>query len=234
MEDLIIGKHAVEEAIKAGRQLNKVSLQKDSTAKLIQPLLDLLNEHHIVYNWVERKKLDLLAKDHQGVIAYAAAVEYAAWQDLPLQGLIVMLDGITDPHNFGAIIRSAYSFGAEGIIIAKRRSASVDSVVHKASAGAASHLPICRVSNLSFALDELKKKGYWIYGADAHLDRPLNGIRFETRSVIVIGAEDSGLSDQIKKKCDFFFKIPTVQFESLNASVAAGIAFYEYARQEKK
>lgn len=234
MEDLIIGKHAVEEAVKAGRQLNKVSIQKDANSKMIQPLLELLHEHQVVYNWVDRKKLDLLAKDHQGVIAYAAAVEYAAWQDFPQQGLIVMLDGITDPHNFGAIIRSAYSFGAEGIIIAKRRSASVDTVVHKASAGAASHLPICRVSNLSFAIDELKKKGYWVYGADAHLDQSLDALTFEQKCLIVIGAEDSGLSEQIKKKCDFFFKIPTLQFESLNASVAAGIAFYEYVRQQKK
>lgn len=233
MEDRLIGKHAVTEAIKSGRTINKVSLQRDLNQAAIRPLLRLLDEHAIVYNWVDKAKLDALAEHHQGVIAFVAATEYAAWQDFAQGGLILMLDGITDPHNLGAIIRSAYSFGAEGIIIPKRRSASVDAVVHKASAGAASHLPVARVSNLNFVLEELKKRGYWIYGADAHNASDLAGVDFSPASVIVIGSEDQGLSQQVKKKCDVLFKIETTRFESLNASVAAGISCYGYRLAQK-
>lgn len=233
MEDIIIGKHAVVEAIKPDRSINKVSLQKDLNPKLIKDLISLLDDHRIVYNWVEKAKLDSYGTAHQGVVAFASATDYAAWQDFAQGGLIVMLDGITDPHNLGAIIRSAYSFGAEGLIIPKRRSASVDSVVHKASAGAASHLPIARVSNLGFALDELKKRGYWVYGADAHEASDLNRVDFARASVIVIGSEDDGISGQVKKRCDMTFRIETDQFESLNASVAAGISFYSYRLKQK-
>ncbi len=234
MENRLIGKHAVIEAIRAGRTINKVSLQKDLNHKLIRDLLKLLDDNQIVYNWVDRAKLDSYGQAHQGVVAFVSATEYVAWQDLAKGGLIVMLDGITDPHNLGAIIRSAYSFGAEGIIIPKRRSASVDSVVHKASAGAASHLPIARVANLGQVLDELKKSGYWVYGAEAHKAAPLATIDFARSSVIVIGSEDSGLSGQVLKRCDGLFRIETSRFESLNASVAAGISCYAYALAMKK
>lgn len=233
MDNLLIGKHAVVEAIKSERTINKVSLQKDLNPKAIKDLVALLDDHHIVYNWVEKAKLDSYGTGHQGVVAFASTTDYAAWQDFAQGGLIVMLDGITDPHNLGAIIRSAYSFGAEGLIIPKRRSASVDEVVHKASAGAASHLPIARVSNLGFALDELKKRGYWVYGAEAHDATELGTVDFSKASVIVIGSEDEGMSREVKKRCDVLFKIETTQFESLNASVAAGISFYTYRLKQK-
>lgn len=234
MEDQLIGKHAVMEAILAGRTINKVSLQRDLNKKVIRDLLSLLDEHRIVYNWVDKAKLDTFGSAHQGVVAFVAATEYAAWQDFADGGLIMVLDGITDPHNLGAIIRSAYSFGAKGLIIPKRRSASVDAVVHKASAGAASHLPIARVSNLNFVLEELKKRGYWVYGADAHNASDLADVAFPKASVIVIGSEDTGLSEQVKKKCDGLFRIETSRFESLNASVAAGISCYGYFLAQKK
>lgn len=233
MENILIGKHAVVEAIQAGRTINKVSLQKDLPPKAVKDLVGLLDEHQVVYNWVEKAKLDSYATGHQGVIAFVSATDYTAWQDFAKGGLIVALDGITDPHNLGAIIRSAYSFGAEGLIIPKRRSASVDEVVHKASAGAASYLPISRVSNLGFALDELKKRGYWVYGADAHDATELGAVAFAPASVIVIGSEDEGISVQLKKRCDVLFRIETTQFESLNASVAAGISFYAYRLKQK-
>lgn len=233
MEERLIGKHAVIEAIRSGHTINKVSLQKDLNHQAIRELLSLLDDNRIVYNWVDKAKLDTYGPAHQGVVAFVAATEYAAWQDFAQGGLIVMLDGITDPHNLGAIIRSAYSFGAEGIIIPKRRSASVDAVVHKASAGAASHLPIARVANLGSVLDQLKKRNYWVYGARAHEASDLATIEFAKASVIVIGSEDSGMSGQVEKRCDALFKIETSRFESLNASVAAGISCYAYRLAQK-
>lgn len=234
MDEVLIGKHAVLEALKAGRTINKVSLQRDLSPKAISDLLAQLDAQAIVYNWVDKARLDQYGSAHQGVVAFVAATEYVEWQSFADGGLIVMLDGITDPHNLGAIIRSAYSFGAAGLIIPKRRSASVDAVVHKASAGAASHLPIARVANLGYCLDELKKRGYWVYGAEAHQAEDLTRIDFSPASVIVIGSEDSGMSNQVKKHCDVKFRIETTQFESLNASVAAGISFYAYRISQKE
>ncbi|WP_459130105.1 23S rRNA (guanosine(2251)-2'-O)-methyltransferase RlmB [Guggenheimella bovis] len=230
-EDKIYGKHAVEEALLSEQTINKVILQKDLNPKSIERILRLLTEKKIPYTWLERNKMDAIHEGHQGVIASVAAVAYAEWQDFAQGGLIVMLDGITDPQNLGAIIRSAYSFGAEGVIIPKRRSATVDALCYKASAGSASHLPVSRVSNLSFALDELKKRGYWVYGASAHHETSLKEISFPKATVLVIGSEDEGISALVEKKCDVLYTIDTKQFESLNASVALGISCYEYFRQ---
>lgn len=226
MDQYIFGKNSVIEALRSGAKINKVSFQRDMKKGAIRDLLSELSEKNIPYNWVDRRSLDEYGENHQGVVAFVALTEYADHHDFE-EGLIVLCDGITDPHNLGAIIRSAFSFGAKGLIIPKRRSASVDATVVKASAGAAFHLPVARVSNLASALEDLKNKGYWVYGADGRAKETIGNINFDKKTVIVIGSEDKGISDLIKKQCDVLYRIPMGDFESLNASVAAGISFYE-------
>lgn len=230
----IVGKNSIMEALRAGVKINKVSFQRDMKKAAISDLLTELTERQIPYNWVDRRNLDEYAENHQGVVAFIALTEYMDYSDFE-EGPIVICDGITDPHNLGAIIRSAFSFGMKGLIIAKRRSASIDATVVKASAGAALHLPVSRVSNLASVVDDLKNKGYWVYGADGRAHDHIGSIDFDQKSVIIIGSEDKGISDLLKKKCDTLYKIPMGDFESLNASVAAGISFYEiFKKQQEK
>ncbi len=231
--ELLTGKNSLAEALEAGMGIERVLLQRGMERKRVDELILKLDQVGIPYDWSDKLRMDNIALNHQGIIAYLSAFPYAELSDLLSEDrFLVMCDGITDPHNLGAIIRSAYSFGAGGIIIPKRRSAGVDAVVLRASAGAAAHLRVARVPNLSAAIRSTKEAGYWVYGAHAH-ETSGSDITFDQKALLIIGSEDRGLSKEVQKQCDFFVQIPTERFESLNASVAAGILFYSYYIQQR-
>ena len=202
----------------------------------------LAKEKGVVVKDVQEKKLSQLSggASHQGVAAVMACAEYVTLDDIlavsenkGTKPFIIICDEIEDPHNLGAIIRTAETSGADGIVIPKRRSAGLNGTVFKTSAGAASYVPVARVSNLAAAVDELKEKGVWIYGTDAS-GSEYTETDFTGACALVIGSEGFGISSLIQKKCDFMVKLPMMgKINSLNASVAAGIFMYEVLRQRR-
>lgn len=227
--EVIIGKNPVLEALGSSMEINKVSFARDINRREIREIISLCEEKKIPYNWIEKEKLEEYGKAHQGVIAFISSVNYVSlYSLLHKEGLVVMLDGVTDPHNLGAIIRSAHSFGARGLVIPKRRSASLDATAFKASAGAAAHLPLSRVSNLVDAIKDFKDKGFWVYGADGKAKLTLDKLSFPKKTLLIMGSEDKGISRLVKESCDELFRIPMGDFESLNVSVASGIIAYDY------
>ena len=236
---LIEGRNAVLEAIRANRTVNKLYISgEDHTAKRIRTLA---REAGIVVVDCERRQLDELSPTgaHQGVIAMAASHDYVELDDIIFSedsperpGLIVMCDGIADPRNLGAIIRSAECAGARGVVIPKRGNVALTAIVAKTSAGALEHMPVARVPNVSMALDTLKKNGYWIFGADHTAERSLYDADFTPPSVIVIGSEGEGLGRLVREKCDFLVNIPMLgHIGSLNAASAASVLLFEAVRQ---
>jgi len=235
---LIVGRNPVIEALKAGRPLNTIFMNGDGGS--LGLIARMAKEQGIVVKQVSETKLSDMAEgaSHQGVIASGACAEYVTVEDIlevskkkGTKPFIIICDEIEDPHNLGAIIRTAESAGADGIIIPKRRSAALNSTVYKTSAGAASWLPVARVANIPAALDQLKENGVWIYGTDASGEDYTNSDM--TGSVgLVIGSEGFGMGRLVREKCDFLLKLPMYgKITSLNASVAAGIFMYETVRQ---
>ena len=209
-----------------------------------QVLLRLAGQLGIPVEYRDRAYLEKLAgtRDHQGVVCLCKDFEYTDLEVLInnrrgpfLDGLIVLLDGITDPQNLGSLLRTAQCFGANGVVIPRDRAAPVTPTVIKASAGAALHLPVARVVNLANALDRLKKEGYWIYAAEARSGTALDGVDFEGSVGLVMGSEGEGLRPLVRKKCDFFVSIPLEgTFDSLNVSVAAGILLHHVTRRRRR
>lgn len=236
---LIIGRNPVIEALKSGKQLDTVYVDSDSGGS-IGLICKMAKERDIVVKQVSGAKLDSMSngKSHQGVIASGACAEYSSVEEIlevskkkGTEPFIIICDEIEDPHNLGAIIRTAEAAGADGIIIPKRRSASLNQTVYKTSAGAASYLPVARVANLAAAIDELKENGVWIYGTDAS-GEDYTKVDTSGACAIVIGSEGFGMSRLTKEKCDFLLRLPMFgQVNSLNASVAAGIFMYETVRR---
>lgn len=236
---LIIGRNPVIEALKSGKQLDTVYVDSDSGGS-IGLICKMAKERDIVVKQVSGAKLDSMSngKSHQGVIASGACAEYSSVEEIlevskkkGTEPFIIICDEIEDPHNLGAIIRTAEAAGADGIIIPKRRSASLNQTVYKTSAGAASYLPVARVANLASAIDELKENGVWIYGTDAS-GEDYTKVDTSGACAIVIGSEGFGMSRLTKEKCDFLLRLPMFgQVNSLNASVAAGIFMYETVRR---
>lgn len=241
-EDLVEGRNAVIETLKGDTTVENIMVAKGDTKGSISIVLAIAKEKGIVVKEVERKMLDLLSPDgaHQGVIAKITPFNYCSIDDILKLAktrneapFILVLDEIEDPHNFGAIIRTAEVCGVHGIIIPKRRSVGVTSAVYKASAGAAVHMKITKVTNLNAALDELKKNSIWIYGADMDGKKYCFETNFNSSVALVIGSEGKGISKLTKEKCDLLVKIPMMgQINSLNASVAGGIMMYEIIRQK--
>lgn len=243
MEDRIIGRNPVLEAIKSGRPIDKIIIKKGRLEGSIVPIVKKAREAGIAIQEAEHRKLDAIAngENHQGIIAYVSPYEYRSVNDILNSArekgeppFIVICDKITDPHNLGAILRTANCVGAHGVIIPKHGSAGLSSAAAKTAAGAAEYTPVAKVTNLSSTIEELKKEGLWIAAADmdgsvmydADLTGPLG---------IVIGSEGSGIGRLVKEKCDFTVSIPmSGQINSLNASVAAGILMYEALRQRRK
>lgn len=238
---IVVGRNPVAEAIKANKTIDSVYINANAKGS-INVIVNLCKESGIVVKRVDDKKLDKMSggASHQGVIAVLGCSEYCSVSDILDNArnkgedpFIIICDEIEDPHNLGAIIRTAEAVGAHGIIIPKRRSASLSSTVYKTSAGAVSHILVSRVSNLSSAIDELKKNGVWIYGTDASGD-DYTSVSLKGAIALVIGSEGFGMGRLIREKCDFLLKLPMYgKVNSLNASVAAGVFMYEAVRQRR-
>ena len=181
-----------------------------------------------------RGALDRLAGSsaHQGVVALSAARKYADLESAAASAMVVVLDGVEDPHNLGAIIRTAHAAGAGSIIIPERRAAGLTDVVAKAAAGALEHLPVIRVTNVNRALEDLKKRGFWIYGLDEHGTEDYHRTDYASPAAFVLGGEGKGLHEQVRKHCDLLVRIPmSGKISSLNVSVAAGVMLFEWKRR---
>ena len=240
--NLIIGRNPVTEAIKSGRSIDKIMMQKDAEGSA-RKIASLARERKMVIQYVDKIALDKLApgRPHQGVAAFAAAKAYVGVDDILKSAkrkgedaLIVILDGLEDPHNLGAVLRSCDGVGAHGVIIPSRRAVGLTETVAKASAGAIEYVPVAKVTNLAQTIDSLKEQGIWIAAVDMdgtdYCDTDLNG-----PVAIVIGAEGSGVSDIVRKKADYIVSIPMKgRVNSLNASNAAAIVLYEIDRQRRK
>lgn len=236
---LIVGRNPVMEALKSGKALDTIYVNENAGGS-IGAITRIARERGIVIKNVSDQKLTQMCggASHQGIIASGACAEYVSVEDIlaiskkkGTAPFIIICDEIEDPHNLGAIIRTAEAAGADGIIIPKRRSASLNATVFKTSAGAASWLPVARVANLGAAIDELKKNGIWIYGTDASGEN-YSYTSFTGPIGLVIGSEGFGMGRLIRDKCDFLVKLPMYgKITSLNASVAAGIFMYEAVRQ---
>ena len=241
-QQLIVGRNPVIEALKADKLIDTVYVNPQATGS-ITLICKMAKEKGILVKQVNEIKLNNMAKgaSHQGVIAVGACAEYVEAERLleiarekGEDPFIIICDEIEDPHNLGAIIRTAEAAGAHGIIIPKRRSASLNHTVFKTSAGAASWLPVARVANLASAVDMLKKNGVWIYGTDGS-GESYDSVKLDGAIGLIIGSEGFGMSRLLKDKCDFLLSLPMAgKVNSLNASVAAGIFMYEVVRQRKK
>jgi 23S rRNA (guanosine2251-2'-O)-methyltransferase len=233
---LTVGVHPVREALRAGRRLDKVVVAKGAAGARIQEIVDLCRTRLIPVRFEPRDALDRAAKGvaHQGVIAFGAAHEYAELNAvLPGANLVVVLDGIEDPHNLGAIIRSANAAGASAVVVPERRSAPLTETVERAAAGALEYLPVARVTNINRALETMKTAGFWIYGLDERGAEAYDTVTFSTPTALVLGAEGRGLHEHVKKHCDFLVRIPmSGAVSSLNVSVAAGIVLFEWRRRQ--
>lgn len=239
LDNVIYGVHAVEEALAAGEALRHIHVAEERRRDpALRKIMETAREHEIRVRTEDRKYFTQFPyKAHQGVVAFGPPFEYASFQEIlnaprtaPL--LLVVLDHITDPHNAGAIIRTAESAGAHGVIMPERRAAGVNATVRKAAAGATAHLPIARVSNVADTIRKLKKANVWVAGAAlAPTSVEYTKADFNRDIAIVIGAEE-GLSQLAARECDYLIKIPMLgETESLNASVAAAILLYETVRQ---
>ncbi len=240
-DGIIEGRNAVIEALRTGANIDKIYLLKGETDASLGHIASTARVKGIVVVDADRRKLDFMSRTHahQGVIALAAVREYVSPDDI-LQiardkgeaPLIVVCDELSDPHNLGAVIRTAECAGAHGVIIPKRRSAGLTAIVAKTSAGAVSHVPVARVPNIPSLLKELKDAGLWIFGADIDGDRTLYEADLKGAAAIVIGSEGDGMGRLVKESCDFLVNIPMHgKINSLNASAAAAILLYEAVRQ---
>lgn len=240
-DGIIEGRNAVTEALRAGTPIDKVYLARGETDAALGHIAAKARERGIAVVGCDRRKLDNMSvtHSHQGVIAVAAVREYAEVEDILKAAadrgeppLIVVCDELSDPHNLGAVIRTAECAGAHGVIIPKRRSAGLTAVVAKTSAGAVSYVPVARVANLTACLKELKEAGVWVFGTAADADRAIYDADLKGPAAIVIGSEGNGMSRLVAKNCDFLVSIPMKgQLNSLNASAAAAILLYEAVRQ---
>jgi 23S rRNA (guanosine2251-2'-O)-methyltransferase len=229
---VLIGFHPVVEALRTKRPLERILIARGLAGPRIQEVINLARESSTPVRFEERAALDRLAtvKAHQGVIALGAAKKYADLADVaPHSKLLVVLDGVEDPHNLGAIIRTAHAAGAGAVIIPERRAAGLTDVVAKAAAGALEHLPIVREGNVNNTLRLLKDMGYFVYGLDERGTTAYNQVKWADRCVIVMGAEGHGLHELVKKNCDMLLRIPMAgKIASLNVSVATGVVLFDW------
>ena len=240
-DGLIEGRNAVIEALRAGTAIDKIYIARGETDATLGHIASTARNKGIVVTEADRRKLDGMSrtKSHQGVIAVAAVREYASVDDILSAArdrgeppLIVVCDELSDPHNLGAVIRTAECAGAHGVIIPKRRSAGLTAIVAKTSAGAVSYLPVARVPNLTAVLKQLKGEGLWVFGADAAGGTRLYDADLKGPAAIVIGSEGDGMGRLVRESCDFLVSIPMKgSISSLNASAAAAILLYEAVRQ---
>ena len=236
----IFGRNPVKEALRSGRNINKIYIAKGETDHTLSTLRQMAQDRNIYVQMTDKRKLDSMTENgnHQGILAMSSPVAFYEVDDILNEAydknekpFIVMLDEITDGHNAGAIIRSAYCAGAHGIIIAKRKSAMINEGIYKTSAGSVEYIKIAQVANLAQTIDLLKKKGIFVVGCDIE-GQVYHTIDYDMPLLVIIGSEGKGLGKLIKSKCDFLSMIPMHgKLDSLNASVAAGIVLFEAAKQ---
>lgn len=239
--DFIEGKNSVLEALKAGRPINKIMFAQGLKPGTITEIVHLAAERNIPYQFVERKKLDSLveSKTHQGIVAQTGVKDYVDWEEIMANALqkgedpfIILLDGLEDPRNLGAILRTADAVGAHGLIIPKHRSVSLTSVVARSSAGAVEHVPVARVTNLPATMEQLKEKGCWVVGTDQNAEQKYFQADLKGPLAVVLGSEGKGMGKLVREKCDFLVSIPMLgHVNSLNVSVAGALLLYEIIRQ---
>lgn len=236
----IYGINAVSEALKArGRSFEWVGMARERHDLRLQRLIEDCRRVGVQVRFLERAELDRMAGHvaHQGVVAVTSAKQYNDLDDVIASkrgdySLIVVLDGVEDPHNLGAILRTADAAGVDGIVIPERRAVGVTGTVTKASAGASEHLPIAKVTNIARTIEELKDRNIWTVGLDEHGKQSYESLDYKMDCAVVLGAEGKGLHDLVKKKCDFLVSIPMLgKVPSLNVSVAAGVVLFEIVRQ---
>lgn len=246
--DRLTGIHAVREALEAGRAFERIVIARGRQDTRVEEIVQLARARNISVRFEDRSQIDRLAdtKEHQGIVGLVAARAVGSLEEIleaasaavatghGEKGLIVLLDGVEDPHNLGAIVRTSLAAGAHGVVIPERRAAGLTDTVARASAGALSHLPVAKVTNLARTMEELKEAGYWLVGLDEEGDREYTEVDFTSLVGIVMGGEGRGLHELTRKRCDFVVKLPTVgPVKSLNVSVAAGIVLFEVVRQRK-
>ncbi len=234
---LLAGIHPVREALKAGLPLDRVLIARGAAGPRLQEIIDLCRERDIPVRFEPRGQLDRAASaaKHQGVVAFGAASRTSTLEQAASgRGLMIVLDGIEDPHNLGAIIRTAHAAGASAVVIPERRAAGLTDTVSRAAAGALAHIPVVRIANMNRALEELKDLGYWIYGLDERGTLAYDQTEYASPTAFVIGAEGHGLHEHTAKRCDFLVHIPMPPggVASLNASVAAGVVLFEWRRRK--
>jgi 23S rRNA (guanosine2251-2'-O)-methyltransferase len=239
----IYGINSVAEALKArGRAFEWVGVAKERHDLRLQRIIEESRKQGVPVRFVPRPELDRMAghNAHQGVVAVTSAKQYNDLDDVveakrSRYSLVVVLDGVEDPHNLGAILRTADAAGANGVVIPERRAAGVTGTVTKASAGASEHLPIAKVTNIARTLEDLKSRNLWIVGLDERGPQSYESLDYQMDCAVVLGAEGKGLHDLVAKKCDFLVSIPMLgKVPSLNVSVAAGVVLYEIVRQRRK
>lgn len=239
-EDYLAGRNAVSEALKAGRPLDSVFVAKGDRQGSVNAIVARCREQGIPVKEADSRKLDAMAPNNQGIVAVAACKEYVTVEELfaaaEAKGespFFIVCDELADPHNLGAILRTAEASGAHGVIVPRRRSVGLTSTVYKSSAGAVEYVPVARVANITDTLRELKKRGVWVYGLDmdgSHwCQTDLTGAM-----ALVVGSEGHGMTRLVREQCDFVLSLPMAgQINSLNASVACGVVLYEVARQRQ-
>ncbi|MCI1576595.1 MAG: 23S rRNA (guanosine(2251)-2'-O)-methyltransferase RlmB [Weizmannia coagulans] len=239
-QEYIAGKNPVLEALRAGREINKIWVAEGSQKGAMKQVMELARERKVTVQFVPKKKIDQVADGaHQGVLALVAAYRYAETGDMfklakerNEHPFILILDELEDPHNLGSILRTADAVGAHGVIIPKRRSVALTATVAKASTGAIEHIPVARVTNLSQTIAGLKQQGLWIAGTDASGTTDYRQMDADLPLGLVIGSEGRGMSRIVKEACDFLIRLPMAgHVTSLNASVAAGLLMYEVYRK---
>jgi len=231
---LLSGIHPVAEALRAGNPIERVVIAQGAGGPRLQEIIDLARRAGVPVRFEPRGAIDKLANTsaHQGVIALGAARKYADLESVAGSELLVVLDGVEDPHNLGAIVRTAHAAGAGAIIIPERRAVGITDVVAKAAAGALEHLPVVRVTNINRTLEDLKRQGMWIYGLDERGAENYDTVDYAARSVLVLGGEGGGLHEQVRKNCDVLVRIPMAgKISSLNVSVATGVVLFEWRRR---
>lgn len=242
--DRLTGIHAVREALEASRPLDSVVVAKGTHGNRIEELVRLARKEGVPVRFEERVQVDRAAgtREHQGVVAFVSSSPSANFYDLlkphaesDAPGLIVLLDGVEDPQNLGAIVRTSLAAGAQGIVIPERRAAGLTEAVARASAGALAHLPVARVTNLARAMEEIKEAGYWLVGLDERAEQRHTAVDFTGPVGIVLGGEGKGLHALVRERCDFLVSIPTTgPVRALNVSVAAGVVLFEVVRQRSQ
>lgn len=232
---VVSGVNPVREALRAGRAFDRILVARGAGGNRLQEIIDLARAAGVPVRFEPRNGLDRLAGTpaHQGVVALGAAGKYSELDEVAeCARMLVILDGVEDPHNLGAIIRTTHAAGADAVVIPERRAAGLTDVVAKAAAGALEYVPVVRAGNVNRVLEQLKQRGFWIYGLDQRGERDYDKVDYGSPTAIVLGAEGHGLHDLVRRHCDMLVRIPMAgEISSLNVSVAAGVFLFEWRRR---